>query len=163
MPLLSAHGLTKSYGGVRVLDAVDFDVEPGEVHALVGENGAGKSTLIKILGGAVEADSGHVELGGAPLPSGRPLVVRDRGLRIVYQEFTLVPELDATDNIFLGRERGRPFLQRADMRRVTESILKELGAGIPAGVPVRTLSVAQQQTIEIARALSGDAKVLVFD
>ena len=163
MPLLTAHGLTKSYGGVRVLDAVDFDVEPGEVHALVGENGAGKSTLIKILGGAVRPDAGHVELGGASLPQGRPLAVRDLGLSIVYQEFTLVPELDGTDNIFLGRERGRPFLQRAGMRRAAESILTELGAGVPVDVPVRTLSVAQQQMIEIARALSGDAKVLVFD
>ena len=111
MPLLTAHGLTKSYGGVRVLDAVDFDVEPGEVHALVGENGAGKSTLIKILGGAVRPDTGRVELDGAVLPAGDPLAVRDRGLSIVYQEFTLVPELTAAENVFLGRERGRPFLR----------------------------------------------------
>src|SRR5438093_1071702 len=84
MPLLAATGLTKSYGGVRVLDAVDFDVEGGEIHALVGENGAGKSTLIKILGGAVRAESGRVELDAAPLPAGDPLAVRRRGLSIVY-------------------------------------------------------------------------------
>src|SRR6478735_5460140 len=106
MPLLTAHGLTKSYGGVRVLDAVDFDVEPGEVHALVGENGAGKSTLIKILGGAVRADEGAVDLDGAALPAGDPLGIRRRGISIVYQEFTLVPDLSAAENIFLGAERG---------------------------------------------------------
>ena len=163
MPLLAAHGLTKSYGGVRVLDAVDFDVERGEVHALVGENGAGKSTLIKILGGAVRPDEGRVELEGIVLPAGDPLAVRDCGLSLVYQEFTLVPELNAAENVFLGRERGRPFLRAADMMRATREILDELGVGVPADVPVRTLSVAQQQMVEIARALSGDAKVLVFD
>ena len=152
MPLLTAHGLTKSYGGVRVLDAVDFDVEPGEVHALVGENGAGKSTLIKILGGAVRPDAGRVELDGAVLPAGDPLAVRDRGLSIVYQEFTLVPELTAAENVFLGRERGRPFLRTGDMVRATQAILDELGADVPAGVPVRTLSVAQQQMIESCTA-----------
>jgi ABC-type sugar transport system ATPase subunit len=163
MRLLAAHELTKSYGGVRVLDAVDFDVAAGEVHALVGENGAGKSTLIKILGGAVRPDSGHVELDGAPLVAGDPLAVRDRGLSLVYQEFTLVPELDAADNIFLGRERATPFLRRGEMVRAAQAILDELGAGVSATVPVRTLSVAQQQMVEIARALSGDAKAIVFD
>src|SRR4029450_10398489 len=108
MPLLTAHGLTKSYGGVKVLDAVDFDVAYGEVHALVGENGAGKSTLIKILGGAVRPDAGRVELDDVTRPAGDPQTVRDRGLSLVYQEFTLVPELNAADNIFLGRERARP-------------------------------------------------------
>ena len=163
MPLLAARGLTKSYGGVRVLDAVDFDVAGSEVHALVGENGAGKSTLIKILGGAVRPDAGTVELSDSILPAGDPLAVRDRGLSLVYQEFTLVPELDAADNIFLGRELARPFLPRADMVRTAQSILDDLGAGVRATVPVRTLSVAQQQMVEIARALSVDAKVIVFD
>jgi ABC-type sugar transport system ATPase subunit len=163
MPLLAAQGLSKSYGGVRVLDAVDFDVEPGEVHALVGENGAGKSTLIKILGGAVRPDTGQVRLDDEPLPAGEPLIVRQRGLSLVYQEFTLVPELDAADNIFLGRERARPFLRRAEMRRHAQNVLDQLGAHVRADVPVRTLSVAQQQLIEIARAVSAEAKAIVFD
>jgi len=163
MPLLTATGLTKSYGGVRVLDAVDFDLAHGEVHALVGENGAGKSTLIKILGGAVRPDAGSVDLDGIRLPAGDPLVVRDRGLSLVYQEFTLVPELSVADNIFLGRERARPFLRRGDMARETQRVLDELGAEVGASAPVRTLSVAGQQMVEIARALVGDAKVLVFD
>jgi ABC-type sugar transport system ATPase subunit len=163
MPLVAATGLTKSYGGVTVLDAVDFDVERGEVHALVGENGAGKSTLIKILGGAVTPNAGRVELDGVRLPAGDPLALRDRGLSLVYQEFTLVPELSAADNVFLGRERARPFLQRADMAREVQTVLDELGAEVDAHAPVRGLSVAQQQMVEIARALVGDAKVIVFD
>ena len=163
MPLLAATGLSKSYGGVRVLDAVDFGVERGEVHALVGENGAGKSTLIKILGGAVRSDAGRVTLDGAPLPAGDPLAVRRRGLSIVYQEFTLVPGLSVADNVFLGRERGRPFLRRTDMLRAAQAVLDELGGGIKASAPVAGLSVAHQQMVEIARALLGDASVLIFD
>lgn len=163
MPLLTASGLSKSYGGVRVLDAVDFDLERGEVHALVGENGAGKSTLIRILGGAVRADAGTVELAGVRLPAGDPLTVRRRGVSLVYQEFALVPELSVTDNLFLGRERARPWLRRSEMARETQAVLDELGTGIAAGALVRTLSVAEQQIVEIARALIGDAKVLVLD
>jgi len=163
MPLLAATGLTKSYGGVRVLHDVDFIVERGEVHALVGENGAGKSTLVKILAGAVRPDTGRVELDYAPLAAGDPLAVRRRGLSIVYQEFTLVPELSVTDNVFLGSERGRPFLRRSEMFRIVQPVLDDLGGGITATAPVSTLSVAQQQIVEIARALVADAKVLIFD
>src|SRR5262249_58146943 len=100
--LVAASGLSKTYGGARALDGVDFEVAAGEIHALVGENGAGKSTLIKILGGAVRPDTGTVTLAGRPLESGDPLAVRRRGLSIVHQEFTLVPELSVADNVFLG-------------------------------------------------------------
>ena len=123
--ILSARGLSKSYGGVRVLEAVDLDLDAGEVRALVGENGAGKSTLVKILAGAVRADAGHVQFRGAPLPAGNPLAVRNAGLSIVHQEFTLVPELSVADNIFLGRERGRPFLRRAEMVASAHSRLRD--------------------------------------
>jgi ABC-type sugar transport system ATPase subunit len=163
MPLLAATGLTKSYGGVRVLDGVDLTADAGEVHALVGENGAGKSTLIKILGGAIRPDAGTVTLDGAPLPVGDPLDVRRRGVSVVYQEFTLVPGLSVADNVFLGRERGRPFLRRADMTREAQAVLDELGGGIDASALVGQISVAHQQMVEIARALVGDAAVLIFD
>jgi ABC-type sugar transport system ATPase subunit len=163
MPLLTATHVTKSYGGVCVLDAVDFDLAQGEVHALVGENGAGKSTLIKILGGAVRPERGEVRLDGARLPAGDPLGVRRRGVSIVYQEFTLVPDLSVADNLFLGRERGRPFLQRAGMKRLARQRLDELGISVPEATPVRELSVAHQQMVEIARALEGDARVLILD
>jgi len=104
--LVAATNLSKSYGGVRVLHAVDFDVRAGEIHALLGENGAGKSTLIKILAGAVAPDTGEVVLGDRRLPIGDPLAVRRAGLSVVYQELTLVPELTVAENVFLGRERA---------------------------------------------------------
>ena len=163
MTLLAASGVTKSFPGVRALDGVDLEVRPGEIHALVGENGAGKSTLIKVLAGAVVPDAGDVRLDGVGLPLGDPLEVRRCGVAIVYQELTLVPELSAAENIFLGREHGWPLLRRDEMERVAQRTLDGLGAGIAAGAPVRTLSVAQQQMVEIARALVVRSKVLILD
>jgi ribose transport system ATP-binding protein len=160
---LTATSLSKSYGGVRVLSEVDFDVHGGEVHALVGENGAGKSTLIKILGGAVRPDAGRVMLDQAPLPPGDPRRIRSLGLSIVYQEFMLVRDLSVADNIFLGRERGRPWLDRGAMAREARRLFDELGVDIAPQTLVRSLSVAHQQVVEIARALSGDAKILILD
>ena len=161
--LVAATGLTKSYGGVRVLHGVDFDVRAGEVHALVGENGAGKSTLIKILAGAVAPDEGDVRLEGAPLPLGDPLAMRECGISIVYQEFTLVPELNVAENVFLGRERGRPFLRRTEMTRAAQAVLDELGVRVSATAAVGGLSIAHQQMVEIARTLVSDARVLILD
>ncbi|MFI5178759.1 MAG: sugar ABC transporter ATP-binding protein [Vicinamibacterales bacterium] len=161
--LLNATGLSKSYGAARVLDAVDFEVAAGDVHALVGENGAGKSTLVKVLAGAVRPDEGRVEFLGAPLPLGDPLLVRQRGLSVVHQEFTLVPDLSVADNVFLGRERGRPFLRRAEMARLVRERLDDLGVEIPIDALVGRLSVAHQQMVEIARALERDARLLVLD
>ena len=163
MSLLSAAGLSKSFPGVRALESVDFELRPGEVHALLGENGAGKSTLIKILGGAVVPDAGEGRLEGEPLPLGDPLAVRRRGINIVYQELTLVGELTAAENIFLGREQGRPLLRRREMARSAQDLLDGLGARVATDAPVRTLSVAQQQLVEIARALASELKVLILD
>jgi ABC-type sugar transport system ATPase subunit len=163
MPLLSARALTKQYGDVRVLDQVDFDLNAHEVHALVGENGAGKSTLIKILGGAVRADGGSVDLEGSALPPGDPLDARRRGISIVYQEFTLVPDLSAAENIFLGAERGRLWLKRGDMIAAAERRLANLGVRVDVREPVRTLTVAHQQLVENARALEANARVLILD
>jgi len=161
--LLSAASLSKSFPGVRALEGVDLELRPGEVHALLGENGAGKSTLIKILGGALVPDAGEARLEGQPLPLGDPLAVRRRGVSIVYQELTLVPELTAAENIFLGRERGRPLLRRREMARAAQALLDGLGARIAPGAPVRALSLAQQQLVEIARALAGESKVIILD
>ncbi len=159
---LSASGLTKIYGGVRVLDAVNFDVAAGEVHALVGENGAGKSTLIRMLGGAVRPDAGFVSLDGVPLPAGDPRHVRQLGISVVYQEFTLVPFMSVADNLRLGRERG-PILRRGDQTAAIRRCLDDLGLAIDPARPVRDLSVAQQQLVEIARALISEARVIVLD
>ncbi|MHC4958266.1 MAG: sugar ABC transporter ATP-binding protein [Planctomycetota bacterium] len=163
MSLLELAQVTKSFPGVKALDSVDLAVDAGEVHALVGENGAGKSTLMKVLGGAYVADSGTVTLDGAPLPVGDPLAVARRGVQIIYQELTLVPGLTAAENIFLGRELGRPWLKRAAMRAKAQELLDDLGADVDAGTLVGDLSVPNQQMVEIARALHGASKVLVLD
>jgi ribose transport system ATP-binding protein/rhamnose transport system ATP-binding protein len=161
--LLVTRGLTKSYGGVTVLAGLDLDVGAGEIRALVGENGAGKSTLIKVLTGAVVPDRGDARLDGEPLPLGRPLAIRDRGVSVVYQEFTLVPDLTVAENVFLGRERGTLWLNRAEMRTRTRRLLDALGVSLDPAMPVRGLSVAGQQMVEIARALATEARVLILD
>lgn len=161
--LLRASDLCKAFAGVHALRGASLELRSGEVHALVGENGAGKSTLIKMLGGAVTPDSGRVLLDGQPLPAGNPLAVRQRGVSTVYQEFTLVPELTVAENVWLGRELGRPFLQRGGMNRAVQALLDELGVRVGATSPVGALSVAQQQMVEIARALAIEARVLILD
>ncbi len=160
---LVATRVSKGFAGVRALADVDFDLNAGEVHALVGENGAGKSTLVKVLGGAVRPDAGEAVLDGAPLPFGDPLEARRRGLSLVYQELALAPHLSVADNVFLGRERGRLWLRRADMRRAVRALLDELGADVDPDAPARTLSVGYQQMVEIARALATEARVLMLD
>jgi len=159
---LTVSGLAKSFPGVRALDGVDFDLERGEIHALVGENGAGKSTLIKALGGAIVPERGELLLAAEPVPAGDPLAARRLGISIVYQELSLVPELTVAENIFLGREEG-PLLRRAPMARAAQALLDELDAHVPAGALVRDLSVAQRQMVEIARALLGESRVLILD
>jgi ABC-type sugar transport system ATPase subunit len=161
--MLSVAHLSKSFPGVRALADVDFELRAGEVHALVGENGAGKSTFVKVLGGGVVPDEGEVRLDDVQLPFGDPLAARRRRIDIIYQEFTLVPQLTAAENIFLGRERGRVLLRKAEMRREAQALLRRLGAAIDADVPVASLGVAQQQMVEIARALAGSPRVLVLD
>jgi ABC-type sugar transport system ATPase subunit len=161
--LLRAAGVTKTYAGVHALSGVDFELRAGEVHALVGENGAGKSTLIKVLGGAVTPDAGTVHMDGAPLPIGDPRAVRRAGVNIVYQEFTLVADLTIAENLFLGRERGRCWLRRAEMAQTAREVLDQLGLRESTSARVRDLSIAQQQMVEIARALLGRARVLILD
>jgi ABC-type sugar transport system ATPase subunit len=163
LSLLSIRGLSKSYPGVQALADVDLELHSGEIHALVGENGAGKSTLIKVLGGGVVPDAGEVRLDGERLHFGRPVESRQRGLSIIYQELTLAPDLDAAENVFLGRERGRFWLRRGEMRREAKALLDRLGAHLDVTVPARRLTVAQQQMVEIARALRERSKVLVLD
>ena len=171
-PLLTLRGVTKRYGGVQALAGVDLDVAPGEVHALVGENGAGKSTLLKILSGAVAPDGGDIRLAGRPLPLGSPRASEACGIATIYQEFSLVPALSATQNIFLGHEAsvpGRAAARRAAMRTRVARLLGELlgGAAGRAAVdpdrPVRELSVPERQMVEIARALTREARLILMD
>lgn len=163
MTRLDATGLSKSYGGVCVLAGVDLAIDAGEIRALVGENGAGKSTLIKILSGAVRPDSGSVAIDGRPLPLGDPRATSARGVAVVYQEMALVHELSVAENIFLGREPGRPWLRPAEMQRRAQAVLDSLAVPVQARAAVRGLSVAHQQMVEIARALVTDARLLILD
>jgi ABC-type sugar transport system ATPase subunit len=166
VPILQMRGITKSFFGVPVLDAVDLDVMAGEVHAVVGENGAGKSTLMKILVGAYQPDSGSILLDGEEVRFGHPRQAQERGVSIIYQEFNLLPERTVAQNIFLGREPARgPFVDNRAMEEDTARLLAELGVqgSISPSSPVRELSVAQQQTVEIAKALSFEARILVMD
>lgn len=170
--LLVLRGVTKRYGGVQALAGVDLDVQAGEVHGLVGENGAGKSTLLKILSGAVVPDSGGIRLAGIPLPAGSPRACETCGISAIYQEFSLVPGLTATQNIFLGHETsapGRGAARRSAMRERASSLLAELlgkasgGPRIDLDRPVRELSVPERQMVEIARALSRESRLILMD
>jgi ribose transport system ATP-binding protein len=158
-------GIRKTYPGVVALDGVDLDLRAGEVHVLLGENGAGKSTLMKVISGAVTRDSGDILLEGVPVEISGPRHAQALGIGIIYQEFNLVPHLTAAENIFLGREPAlAPGVidQRALMRDAQRQ-LDDLGVAIDARAMVSRLSVAQQQMVEVAKALSLQTRVLIMD
>jgi ribose transport system ATP-binding protein len=158
------HGISKSYPGVQALSGVDLELRSGEVLALVGENGAGKSTLIKILAGAQRADGGAIYLDGHPVYLTTPQAARRAGLAVIYQEFNLVPTLTAADNIFLGREGGlHGFIRHRQEQNQAAALFRRFGVTIPTEALCRELTVAQQQIVEIAKALSVDARILVMD
>ena len=163
-PLLSMQGIDKSFPGVRALKSVDLELAAGEVLALVGENGAGKSTLIKVLSGAHLPDRGSIRIDGCPASIRTPLDAQRAGIAVIYQEFNLVPSLSARENIFLGQERtvGGFLLRRHEQRRVLE-LFTRMGVQIDPEARCRDLTVAQQQVVEIAKALSLDARVIVMD
>jgi ABC-type sugar transport system ATPase subunit len=163
-PLLRMQGVSKSFPGVHALADVHLSLHAGEVLALMGENGAGKSTLMRILGGAHVADSGSVEMDGHAVSLGTPGAARSAGVSVIYQEFNLVPALTAPENIFLGKEETRHGLLRAmDERGRAAALLGRLGVELDLDAPIRTLSTAQQQLVEIAKALASDARILVMD
>ncbi|MCA9245707.1 MAG: sugar ABC transporter ATP-binding protein [Planctomycetales bacterium] len=162
-PLLEMRGIEKSFPGVRALDGVDLRLEPGEVLALLGENGAGKSTLIKMLGGALQPDRGDIVLAGEAARFETPAAAIGAGIGVIYQEFNLIPELTAWENIFLGREPSLGRDRRRDERRAAQALFERIGASVPLDVPCRRLSIAQQQLVEIAKALSHNVRLLVLD
>ncbi|WP_405983478.1 sugar ABC transporter ATP-binding protein [Streptomyces sp. NBC_00872] len=164
-PVLALKDVSKSFGAVRALRDVSLRLFPGEAHALAGENGAGKSTLIKTLAGVHRPDAGEVLLDGGPVVFHGPADARDAGIAVIYQEPTLFPDLSIAENIFMGRQPRRS-LGRIDRRAVREStaaLMKRLGVGLDPDRPARGLSIADQQIVEIAKALSFDARVLIMD
>ncbi len=165
MPLLEVRGVTKSFPGVRALKGVDLKIWPGEVHALMGENGAGKSTLMKILAGAYRPDAGEILLNGKPVQFPTPHAARAAGIGIIYQELTVAPNLTVSGNVFLGSElRKFGFVKdTAEMDRRTQEVLNRLGARFRASQRAAHLAVAEQQQVEIARALFYKSRVLVMD
>lgn len=163
--LLRVTDLCKSYAGVHALRGASFQLYPGEVHALVGENGAGKSTLIRIVTGAIAADSGEIELDGKLITNNSPRLARSLGIAAIYQQPALFPELSVAENLSLGLERPAPWKQinwSARRRRAAE-LLAQVGAAIDPEALACDLSMPQQQMLEIARAVGADARVLIMD
>jgi ABC-type sugar transport system ATPase subunit len=164
-PLLDLRSVTKSFLGVRVLDRVDLDVAPGEVHAVVGENGAGKSTLMKIISGGYTPDEGSVVFAGAARRFRGPREAGRAGIGIIHQEFALLPDRTVAENVHLGHEPvRRGLVDRREMRARTSALFASMGAGpFPADALVGGLGVAQRQMVEIAKALALDARLLIMD
>ncbi len=157
-------GIGKSFPGVRALDGVSLTLNAGEVLALVGENGAGKSTLMKVLAGAYQADEGEILIDGAVVRIDSPRAAEGLGIGMIYQEFNLVPQFDAVDNIVLGYEPVRGgLIDEASARERATAVFEELGIDFPLQTPAGKLSVAQQQLIEIAKVLSRKARIIVMD
>jgi simple sugar transport system ATP-binding protein len=171
-PLISMRGISKYYGMVRAVHEVDLDVGPAEVVAVVGDNGAGKSTLVKILAGAVPADSGQIAVGGVPRRIHSPIDARRLGIETIYQDLALLPNLDVVSNLFLGREetvrsllRLLGVVSRRAMREAAREHLAELRINIPqiSGTPVGSLSGGQRQSVAIARAAAWASKLMIMD
>ena len=163
-PLLRMAGIAKGFPGVQALRGVDFTVGRGEVHALLGENGAGKSTLLKILAGAQQPDTGSIQFDGAEVELANPQAAQQLGIVTIYQEFNLIPTLSVAENVFVGRlpvRFGR--VHWAELLRRTRALTDEVGLAVDPRRLVADLSVAEQQMVEIARALSMDAKLVVMD
>ncbi len=164
--VLEMRGITKRFPGVLALDNAQLALRPAEVHCLLGENGAGKSTLMKILAGAQPMDEGEILIDGEPVVIRSPLHAQELGISMIYQEFNLSPYMSVAENIFLGREpcRGNtPIIDWHRLYRDAESVLTRIGVKLDVRQPVHELSIAQQQMVEIAKALSVDARIIVMD
>jgi ABC-type sugar transport system ATPase subunit len=165
-PVVELAGISKSFTGLKVLKDISFDVRPGEVHALLGENGAGKSTLIKIIAGVHQPDSGELRVAGAPVRFSSPREAQRAGIATVYQELLLFPELTVAENIFLGHAPRRPWggLDWEAMRVKARELLDSLDShDLDVDARVSVLSVANRQRVEIAKALSRNARLVIMD
>jgi rhamnose transport system ATP-binding protein len=165
MPRIELRGISKQFGATAALTDVSLDLLPGEVHALVGENGAGKSTLVKILAGVHQPDGGTILLDGTPIQLHGPAQSRGLGIAVVHQEPRLFPDLSVAENVFIGHAPSGVMgsIDWRAMRKAAQALFTELDVQLDAGAPVRGLSMADQQLIEIAKALSVEARVLILD
>jgi|GEM_PF-755521 len=164
VPLVSLRGVTKSFGAVKALQSVDFDVYAGEVVAVVGDNGAGKTTLVKILAGDHKASSGEVLYKGEPVVINSPADSRELGIATVFQDLALCDNLDVVANLFLGREVGDMALDEVEMEQRSWALLRQLSAKLPTvRTPIASLSGGQRQTVAIARSLVGEPTVVILD
>ena len=162
--ILSLQNMVKSYSGVTVLDGVSLDVKKGEVHALIGANGAGKSTLIKIISGAIVPDSGKIVFDGNEYASMTPQLSNRQGIEVIYQEFNLIPSLSIAENIFMANHEDKGKLVNfKELNRKAREIFKIMEIDLDVTQPVKNLSVAYKQIVEIAKALSHNIKLLILD
>jgi len=165
VPVLAARHVSKSYGGVAALSDVSLELYAGEAHALIGENGAGKSTLVKLLGGVLLPDAGALEMGGDAVVLATTAEARDQGIAVIYQEPTLFPDLSVSENVFIGRQplRSARRIDYRAMNSAVREIFGRLGVRLDPDRIARGLSIAEQQLVEIAKALSLDARVVIMD
>ncbi|WP_185731563.1 sugar ABC transporter ATP-binding protein [Larkinella rosea] len=164
--ILTVHGLTKSFSGVKALDQVQLNLRKGEVHALMGENGAGKSTFMKILIGLHTPDSGEIFFEGSELKASHVSEMLKKGISMIHQEILIVPELTVAQNIFLGRETNGGLFGWIDEKKLNQQaavLLEQMGVSISPTAKMKYLSVAEMQMVEIAKALSNDARVIIMD
>lgn len=162
--ILRMKNITKTFPGVKALSGVNFDLRSGEVHALLGENGAGKSTLIKVLGGIYHADGGEIEIDGKPVRIESVQDAEKNGIAIIHQELVLVPYMSVAENIFLGRELGKgPAVSLREQEKEAQAMLDKLGMPIDSRTLIKDLPIAQQQMVEITKAVSTNSRILVMD
>jgi len=163
-PIIRLKNVSKEFPGVLAVDDVSLEIMPGEVHVMAGENGAGKSTLMKLLSQVERPSRGEVEISGEPVEFHGPGHAQHLGVAMVYQEFALATHLSVAENLYLGREPGRAgFVNRRAERENAKGLLERVGLRIDPDRTVSTLTVAEQQRVEIAKALAIDAKVLILD
>ncbi len=165
LPLIAARGISKSFAGIEVLRDVDLDLRRGEIHALLGENGAGKSTFAKILAGVHRPSRGTIALNGAPVEIANPIAAQRLGITLIHQEPISFPDLSVAENLVLGRSEDAPLgrVRWGELKRDAERWMEVLGVNINVVKPMRGLSIADQQMVEIARALASDSRLIIMD
>ena len=163
--VLEMEGISKHFGATRALNGVKLTVRSHEIHALMGENGAGKSTLMKVLSGVYQPDTGIIKVDGKPIGITKPADARAAGISLIYQELSVATNLTVAENVFMGSEPRTPWgmADTAEMNRRTEEVLRTLDAPFAATTPARKLSIAQQQQVEIARALIHKGRIRIRD